>query len=166
MEIYREKNINTRYLETLFTECFNQLKGHDSDKFNDDNNQEFKDWFGIDNLKDYLKYSHVILAKEGSKIIGGAVVGMQNPLSYPDGKKYELFILGILPSYRGQGIGRRLVEKVEGIAKSSGAKSIILNTHELMTDTQKFYLDLGYKKIGTLNNYYGNGNAVFFLKTL
>jgi ribosomal protein S18 acetylase RimI-like enzyme len=166
MEIYEEKNINVEALENLFTDCFNILKGKDSQNFNEDNDQEFREWFGIDYLKDYLKFSHVILAKEGKRIVGGAIVGMQNPLSYPDGKKYELFILGTLPSYRNKGIGRQLVEKVEYIAKISGAKRIILNTHELMRDTQKFYKDLGYIQIGILKEYYGNGGAAFLMKTL
>ncbi|HQI92690.1 MAG TPA: GNAT family N-acetyltransferase [Candidatus Dojkabacteria bacterium] len=166
MKIYVNNSIEMDKLELLFTDCFNKLKDSDSEKFSDDNNQSFREWFGIDNLKDYLKYSYIIVAEDERKLVGGAIVGMQNPLSFPDGKKYELFILGVLPKYRNKGVGKRIIKEMEDISKKTGASSIILNTHELMTSTQKFYTDLGYEKIGTLEKYYGNGNAVFFSKTL
>ena len=166
MEIINAKNINIDELEVLFTDCFNELKDNDSENFNDDNGQDFREWFGIDYLEDYLKYSHVIVAKDNDRLVGGAIVGMQNPLSWPDGRKYELFILGVLPDSRNNGIGKLLVKEVEAVAKEAGAESVILNTHELMVSTQKFYKDLGYEDIARLKKYYGNGSAVFFLKKL
>jgi len=166
MKIYVNNEIGIDELELLFTDCFNKLKDNDSEKFDDDNNQSFREWFGIDNLNDYLKYAHIIVAEDDGKLVGGAIVGMQNPLSFPDGKKYELFILGVLPEYRNKGIGKMLISEVENVSRNAGALGIILNTHELMTSTQKFYTDLGYEIIGTLQKYYGNGNAVFFMKKL
>lgn len=166
MEVVEIKNIDINLLETLFTNSFSKLKDGDSEKFGEDNSQGFREWFGIDYLKDYQKFSHVIVVREQDNIVGGAIVGMQNPLSWPDGRKYELFILGVLPEYRNRGIGKLLVDRVEVVSKREGAQCVILNTHELMTDTQKFYTNLGYVKIGVLNDYYGNGKAVFFQKKL
>lgn len=166
MEILENNSFDFDELETFFTESFNKLKGQDSDKFNKNNGQEFREWFGKAYLKDYLKYSHVILATEEKKIVGGAIVGMQNPLTWPNGRKFELFILGVLPKYRNRGIGKGLVQKVEEVSRSSGAKTIILNTHELMSETRKWYLDMGYTQIGVLKDYYANGDAVFLSKKL
>lgn len=166
MEIILDKNIDLNVLEDLFTKCFNQLKDNDGDDFDDSQNQEFRDWFGIDYLNDYLKFCEVIVAKEGPVVVGGAIVGMQSPLSWPDGKKYELFILGVLPEYRSKGVGAMIMKKVEEVSKVNGSESVILNTHELAVSTQMFYKKLGYKDIGTLYEYYGNGNAVFLMKKL
>jgi ribosomal protein S18 acetylase RimI-like enzyme len=166
MEIIVDKNISIDKLEKLFTECFNKLKGQDSNNFNDDNDQDFREWFGIEYLKDYLKYGYVLVAKEGEKLMGASIIGMQNPLIWVDGKKYEIFALGVLPEYRNRGIGKELVLKSEEVARDNGAENVILDTHELMPATREFYKELGYKEIGTLEGYYGNGNAVFYMKKL
>ncbi len=166
MKIYKNNSIDIEQLTDLFTESFSSLRGNDGEKFGEGESQEFHEWFGIEYLPDYLKFSHVILAEEEGKLVGGAIVGMQNPLAWPDGKKYELFILGVLPEYRSKGVGRELMAEVEKVAKENGAISVILNTHKLMTHTQKFYTDLGYRIMGELEGYYGNGNAVFMMKTL
>lgn len=166
MEVILDKNIDLKVLESLFTKCFDQLKDSDGDNFDESNDQEFRDWFGIDYLNDCLKFCEIILAREGENIVGGAIVGMQNPLSWPDGKKYELFILGVLPEYRSKGVGAMIMKKVEEISKVNGAESIILNTHELMSSTQRFYKNLGYTEMGTLKGYYGNGSAVFLMKKI
>lgn len=108
----------------------------------------------------------MILAEENGELIGGAIIGMQSPLSWPDGRKCELFILGVLPEFRKLGIGKSLLKKAEEIAKGMGAKSVIINTNALMKRTEKFYLDNGYQNIGMLKGYYGNGDAVFLLKVL
>jgi ribosomal protein S18 acetylase RimI-like enzyme len=166
MEIIVDNNVSIDKLEELFTECFNNLKDHDGDNFNDDNDQDFREWFGIEYLKDYLKYGSVLVAKEGEELIGASIIGMQNPLIWVDGKKYEIFALGVLPKYRNKGIGKELVLKSEEVAKESGAESVILDTHESMPATRKFYKELDYKEVGTLEGYYGNGNAVFYMKKL
>lgn len=165
-KIFNEKSPNLKIVEKLFEDCFKTLKGDDDTKFTEDNNLGFREYFDIDNLKDYLKYADVLIAKDSEKNIGGIIIGKQNPLSYPDGKKFEVFLLGVLPKYRNKGIGELLMTEGIKLARNKGAKAVILNTHELMLDTQKYYLDMGFEKIGTLKEYYGNGNAVFFMKKI
>lgn len=164
MKIYKNNSADIDVLTDLFTQSFSSLRGNDGENFDAGESQEFHEWFGIEYLPDYLKFSHVILAEDEGKLVGGAIVGMQNPLAWPDGKKYELFILGVLPEYRSKGVGSGLMKEIEKVAKESGAGSVILNTHKLMTQTQKFYTNLGYKIMGELEGYYGNGNAVFMMK--
>jgi len=166
IQVKIENKIRIDQIEELFTTCFDELKDGDIEQFDETNNQKFREWFGIDYLADYSKYCDIILAREGKKLIGGAIVGMQNPLSFPDGKKYELFILGVLPKYRNRGIGKMLIQNVIEAAKKNNAQTLILNVHVLMTSTQKFYSDLGFTKMGILDNYYGNGAAVFYSMTL
>jgi len=166
MQILINNDISIDQLDTLFTECFANLKDNDNNEFDDIETQAFREWFGIDYLQDYLKYGYIIVAKENDDLVGASIIGMQNPLIWVDGKKYEIFALGVLPEYRNRGIGKELVLKSEEVAKEAGAESIILDTHESMPATRKFYKDLDYKEIGTLEEYYGNGNAVFYMKKL
>jgi ribosomal protein S18 acetylase RimI-like enzyme len=166
MEIIINNDISIDQLDTLFTECFANLKDNDNNEFDDVETQAFREWFGIEYLKDYLKYGCILVAKEDEELIGASIIGMQNPLIWVDGKKYEIFALGVLPEYRNKGIGKELVLKSEEVARDNGAENIILDTHESMPATRKFYKDLGYEEIGTLESYYGNGNAVFFIKQL
>ncbi len=166
MKITIDNNISIEKLDKLFTKCFSILKDQDNNEFDHIETQAFREWFGIEYLKDYLKYGCVLVAKEGEELVGASIIGMQNPLTWVDGKKYEIFAVGVLPEYRNKGVGKKLVLKSEEVAKDAGAESIILDTHESMTATRKFYKDLDYKEIGTLENYYGNGNAVFYMKKL
>ena len=108
MEIIENNNLSIEELEELFKTSFDVLMGKDGDNFSDDTGQEFREWFGIDKIKDYIKYIHVIVAQDEGELVGGAIIGQQNPLTWPDGNKYELFILGVLPKYRGKEIGKKL----------------------------------------------------------
>ncbi|MBU0975438.1 MAG: N-acetyltransferase [Patescibacteria group bacterium] len=166
MKIFTDNKVAIHELELLFTACFLDLVEQDEEKFDENNGQSLREWFGIDELRDYLKHSRIIVAEEDGKLVGAAIVGKQNPLTWPDGKKCEVFNLGVLPEHRNKGLGSDLMEAVEKEAKLMGAKSIVLNVHELMTETQKFYEKLGYKRTGILRYYYENGSAVFFMKKL
>lgn len=165
--VYKEfNNIKISLLESILDICFSNLKGSDHDNFSENQLQNLREWFGIDEIIKYKEYIHIIVAKDKDKIAGVAIVGVQNPLSWPDGRKYELFALGVLPEYRNKGIGKSLVLHSEKIAKQNKAKSLIIHTHILMTDTQKFYKNLSYQKLGILKDYYDNGDAIFYKKLL
>jgi len=166
MEIIVDNKIPIKEIENVLGECFDKLKDNDGEHFNDEIDQNFREWFGIEYLEDYLKYSKIVVAKEGNIIVGISIVGMQNPLIWVDGRKYEIFAIGVLPEYRNKGVGKGLLLKSEEVARNEGAENLILDTHELMEATRKFYLELGYKEIGVLEGYYGNGNAVFYMKKL
>jgi len=49
------------------------------------------------------------------------------------------------PRARGQGLGRRVVEHLEGIARAKGAKMIVLNARDSAVG---FYAKLGYEAVG------------------
>lgn len=166
MNLYIDNNIDQVLLESLFVEAFAELKDEDENKFTSENSLAFRDWFGIDSLKDYLKYSQIIIAEEKGKLIGAAIVGQQNPLTFPDGRKFELFILGVISQYRKMGVGKKLMIEAESIAKQLGGKSVIINTNSLMESTIHFYVNCGYKNIGVLKDYYDNSDATFLLKHL
>ena len=155
---------NFEELERLFYAAFSD--GPDSGKFTPETNQVIKEWFDIKEFKNYLKYGSLIEARLKGKLVGVVFVAKQNPITWPDGKKAECFILAVLPEYRNQGIGRKLVAMQEIEAKKFGARKIIINTHVLLRANQELFKNLGYQKIGVLKDYYDNGDAIFFSKEL
>lgn len=54
--------------------------------------------------------------------------------------------LGVLPEYRGQGLGRMLLEEVERFAVERGAPYVGLASGLRRTDAHEFYEHLGYQK--------------------
>lgn len=64
-------------------------------------------------------------------------------------EKYEaeIHLLGVLPAYRRQGLGRLLVEAAVSSATRRGYSNIILWTQYSMTAAQKLYESLGFVHI-------------------
>lgn len=99
----------------------------------------------------------VDLAICGSQFAGYAVF-------YPEGEHFHLENLGVLPEYRGCGIGRRLIEHVECAAKEAGYKAVELYTNEAMTENLALYPRIGYVEIDRRRE--AGFNRVFFRKQL
>lgn len=55
--------------------------------------------------------------------------------------------VGILPAWRGQGIGRALMEAAEQWACRQGARHLQLNVWEFNTGALRFYETLGFATI-------------------
>jgi predicted N-acetyltransferase YhbS len=85
------------------------------------------------------------LAGDRGAIVGernGIVVGcvMVKPM---EGDLY-FGRLSVLPSERGRGIARRLVEAVESEARSRGLAGVRLGVRVVLTHNQRFFTSLGY----------------------
>ena len=52
--------------------------------------------------------------------------------------------VAVHPNFQGHGLGKRLMQKAEQETQRLGYGSIILYTHELMTENQAIYQKLGY----------------------
>ena len=163
-----QENPSLTELSCFLENAFNALTPGDQASFDVENKgQTLKEWLDIDPVKDYLKHGFLLEARnEDGKLLGIVLFGKQNPISWPDGNKAEMFVLAVDSSTRGLGIGSKLVEMAENAAREMGAKSLILSTHVLLTADHKFYEKLGFVKIGILKEYYGNGDAVFYSKKL
>ncbi|MEW5805703.1 MAG: N-acetyltransferase [Patescibacteria group bacterium] len=163
--VYQVQNKpNLKELERLFVAAFSQSP--DSDKFTPETDQILKEWLDLKELKKYLPYGTLIEARCQKQLVGAVFIAKQNPITWPDGRKAEGFILAVLPKFRNRGIGKRLIKMQEIEAKKFGAKKIVINTHVLLKANQKLFQRMGYKKIGILKDYYDNGDAVFFSKDL
>lgn len=140
----------------------------DAQRFAETNTgQSLSEWFSLDEMSKYLTKGSLIEARdEKGQLVGAVFIGQQNPLSWPDGKKAELFILAVAGDQREQGIGTALIAQAEKVAKELGAQKIIVGAHVFQQKTHAFYLKLGYRDMGVLKDYYANGDARFFGKAI
>lgn len=168
MEIKNQKNPNFQELRDLLIAAYNNLHPEDSARFSKEQGQSLDEWFSLKDIADYDYNGSLLEARdERGKLHGVAYVGKENTLSWPDGKKMKLFLLAVLPESRGQGLGQALIRESEKVARSMGAKMLIVDTHILMEADHRLYRDkMGYEEMGILKSYYGNGDAIFFGKKL
>ena len=76
----------------------------------------------------------------------------------------ELKRLWTAPGVRGMGVGRRLLQELEQLARDAGYRTIRLDTNRALSEAQAFYRREGYRDIERYNdNPYGH---FFFEKTL
>ena len=68
--------------------------------------------------------------------------------------------------YRRKGLGRLLMNEIETIFKLKGAKASYLEVREDNAPAIGLYLNLGYKIIGKLDNYYGKVHGIYLRKPL
>lgn len=62
--------------------------------------------------------------------------------------------IGILPKYKGQGIGTELMKYLEKMCKENKKNKIVLEVRYRNTNAIKFYKKLGYVEKRILKNYY------------
>ena len=166
-EVHYQENLqpNRDELHAFFEAAFQELS--DSSNFTVDQNQRLDEWFSVDEMLNYLPHGSLIEARlNNGTLVGAIFIGKQNPISWPDGRKMELFILGVHKQHRMHDIARKLIALSEAYTKKAGSKKIIVNTHALMENIHSFYKKLGYEEMGKLTNYYDNGNAAFFQKII
>ncbi len=92
---------------------------------------------------DFLKsvggdLANVLVALDGNRIVGYAT-----PVH--DGKEGWVGGIGVMPGYRGKGIGSRLMAETEGLLSGAGAETVFLEVIEGNMRAQKLYEKLGYK---------------------
>jgi ribosomal protein S18 acetylase RimI-like enzyme len=130
----------------------------------DEDSQDLDEWISIDEILSNLNTGALFVATIGNLIIGAVFIDKQNKYTYVDGKKLEIYIIGVDRQYRKNGVATGLLGCIEKYAKEVNAKKIIANTHIDLVDVQNFYIRNGYKMIGKLENYYDNGDAMFMQK--
>lgn len=162
--ISQQKNPNFSELHDLFENAFNEFG--DVEKFKENQHQSLDEWFDLKEMEKYLRYGALYEAYSDDTLVGAIFIAQQNPISFPDGNKMEIFILAVSEKYRNQGIATRLMNRAEEFARAHGAKSIVVNTRILMTDAKTMYERFGYQIMGVLKDYYDNGDAVFLQKKL
>lgn len=94
----------------------------------------------------------IFVAENDGAIIGyvSVVIGGK-PLPYENYKKYAyIYDISVLPEYRRQGIGKKLMDATEDFAKAQSADHIILDVLAKNQMARGFYIKDGFRE-GTIS---------------
>ncbi len=89
--------------------------------------------------------------------------------SYKADGVWDLWWIGVDPSFHSQGFGLKLVEFVESTIRGAGGRILIIETSSTspFNNVRDFYRNRGYSNCGTIPDYYGPGDdKVTFVKRL
>jgi len=73
---------------------------------------------------------------------------------------YDLYWIAVHPSFQGNGIGKKLLDCVEGRVKGSGGRLILIETSSLADyePSRRFYVHNGYKQYALIPDFYRPGD--------
>lgn len=94
----------------------------------------------------------VLLATLGSQPAGYALL-----LYRATSTLARLYSIATLPSARGKGVGRRLMDALEAAARKRGCNRLRLEVREKNRPAIALYEALGYQRIGRYEDYYEDG---------
>jgi len=130
MRIRKFRKEDARKVSFLIRRCLREVNSKDYPKstirFLESHNSSNK-------LVENSKEKQMYVAAEGDNILGTASL-----------KDDLILTVYVNPKFHGRGIGRKLMEKVESLAKKKGFKSVILPSSLTAVD---FYRKVGYRKI-------------------
>ena len=74
--------------------------------------------------------------------------------------------LGVLPSFRGRGLGRALMEALEERFRAAGMQELSLSVHPENRPARSLYDSLGYRVAETIPAYFGEGEDRVIMKKI
>lgn len=104
-----------------------------------------------------------LIARENGRSIGYVIgsVDVANGLLVG-----HILTLDVLPTYRHQGMGLRLLQEIEGIFRDKNARTCYLEVREDNAEALRLYERSGYKRRARLENYYGDAHGLMLEKDL
>jgi GNAT superfamily N-acetyltransferase len=88
-----------------------------------------------------------VVAEDGSDVVGLVLVHLEHGLEY-DAIYGRIMGLVIDERWRGQGLGKRLMQHMERWCREQGADRIVLTSANRRLDSHKFYDAIGYERTG------------------
>ncbi|KAF0718892.1 Aste57867_1410 [Aphanomyces stellatus] len=83
---------------------------------------------------------------------------------------WNLWWIGVAPARQGKGVGRQLMEFVEGFVRQQDGRILLVETSatERLAKTRAVYARLGYTNCGTIPDFYadGDGKVTFWKRIL
>lgn len=122
------------------------------------NEWEIVDEKHLGRVIDWSKETIILVARDSNELVGVLEMVIQAGVMHIES-------LIVKHTMRGNGVGRALVEKAEGIAKNTRLHKVYLETGENWEAT-KFYEALGYQKTGILQNHFENQDYLVYTKFL
>jgi ribosomal-protein-alanine N-acetyltransferase len=100
--------------------------------------------------------------------VKGKIVGFIIGKTYMDKKPAtgQILTIDVSPKHRRKGIGQGLLQEIEKTFKDKGVKMCYLEARENNFVALSLYQKFGYKKVGNLENYYGNAHGIRLGKVL
>ncbi len=98
----------------------------------------------------------VVVAEQEGEVTGYVLFG---PTPLTEGN-FDIYWIATDPRLHGQGVGRRLMEHVEGVLAGEGARLICLETssQEHYARTRRFYEQGGYVEEARIRDFYRPGD--------
>ncbi|MCK9276527.1 MAG: ribosomal protein S18-alanine N-acetyltransferase [Methanoculleus sp.] len=93
------------------------------------------------------------VARSNGDLAGFVAAGLENTGEERYG---HIMNLAVAPGYRRQGIGQRLIRRLEQEFSLSGAGGAQLEVRLTNTGAQEFYRRLGYREVFQIASYYAN----------
>ncbi len=157
-------------LENLQDIHFVNVDGSKSEDFNEvcemlDNNLDeiIGDTFDRGKYTKYNKIDNihdVVLVYDGEHLVGGG------GFKFYDEESAELKRVFIKKEYRGRGLSRELLYRIEALAKIKGYKYMILESGDLLVDAMALYIRAGYKEIPNYGQYIDMIDSICMSKKL
>ncbi len=103
--------------------------------------------------KDY----HVEVVEDGPEAVAGYMTWGPTPLT--EGA-YDIYWMAVAPSEQGKGRGKALLAWVEDEVRRRAGRVIIIETSSQPKyhGTRRFYVDLGYKEVARIPDFYRAGD--------
>lgn len=133
IEEYQEK-----YLDAISELIIRNLKEINSKDYGIEKTNEMAKDFSVDKLKEiFKKREKVYIALNNDEVVGTA--GLDK--SWYSDDEYWILTVFVKPEYHKQGIGKKLIEKIEDFAFSLPIKKLIVPAS---ITAHQFYYKLGY----------------------
>ncbi|MEM1705369.1 MAG: GNAT family N-acetyltransferase [Thermosphaera sp.] len=110
----------------------------------------------------YLRLDSIFLIAEwcDKSVVGYALGFFEDPMTV------HLASIAVRPLFRRRGIGERLIEEFESIAREKGAKKIVLEVRVSNVVALNMYRKRGYRVVKRLPRYYGFEDGYYMVKDL
>ncbi|MCD6068557.1 MAG: putative acetyltransferase, family [Bacteroidetes bacterium] len=105
---------------------------------------------------DLLKIARCFVCLDNDKIVGVAyIIPSGNPTDLFKSEWSYIRMVGVNPTYRGQGIAKALTQMCIDFAKQSNEKTIALHTSEFMDAARHIYENIGFKVLKEIPTLFG-----------
>jgi len=108
---------------------------------------------------------HFLFAEKAPGVVGYGCFG---PIP-GTAVSYDLYWIAVHDRFRGSGIGKRLLRRIEETIQQQGGRRVYVETssREIYQPTRDFYEACGYRRVAVLEDFYSPADAkLIYVKTL
>lgn len=104
----------------------------------------------------YNENAYPLVFENNKKIVGTMIL-------FYDGLNAKILSIAVHPSSRRLGIGKRLIQEAENIARNLGVQKVTLEVSTKNAVAINLYTSFGYRFEGVIENYYAWGDDAYFM---